>query len=93
MSNQGSTPGNGKSDPFGNGKGDTGSSGGKGQPDSYLQSRTQKAGEAPEYHPEEVPEGGPILKADCPPGSARKEFLGAGSMSVSQKPFKLGAGR
>lgn len=84
----GSTPGNGKTNPFGNGAGAPASSGGGGRDFSKEDrgNNAPKVGEFPDLNREGSP-GELRYKRDALPGNPD---VGAGSMGNSRKPFKLG---
>lgn len=87
--------GDGKSNPFGNGKsGATGNSGGGSCKGLDSKQRgpdiPQKSGLAADINADSISEGGRILKLDPP--SDRQGLVGQTAKGMKHKPFKLGGG-
>lgn len=90
MANDGKTPGNGNSNPFGNGQGSV--SGGRAAPfDMQAQQNPQRPVSAASFPTQQVPAGGPILKADPVAGPQRQATIGT-TATTNRPPFRVRGG-
>lgn len=88
MAGDAKTPGDAKSAPFGNGAGNVASTGGKGQPESYGQSRPQRSGSDP-VNPADVPAGGQSIFTDLDPKGADPGNPVGTTAGKGKPPFKV----
>jgi hypothetical protein len=87
MAGDGKTPGNGSSNPFGNGQG--GAGGTRAAPfDMNAQSNPQRPMSATSFPKGQVPAGGEILKADPNAGSIRQSTIGT-TATTNRPPFRV----
>lgn len=90
MAGDGKTPGNGNTNPFGNGQGSV--SGGRAAPfDMQGQSNPQRTMSTTSFPMQQIPAGGPILKADPVAGSQRQAQIGT-TAGTNRPPFRVRGG-
>jgi hypothetical protein len=90
MAGDAKTPGDAKNSPFGNGAGNVASTAtGGGQPESYGQSRPQKAGTDDTVNPMDIPPGGPSVFPDLDPKGPDTGNPVGTTAGKGKPPFKL----